>query len=132
MNMSTHEMPVLVRFNKEEFAQALGRPVTDPDVQRLGGMNVVLRPIEQETAVAAHADVAKLAGANAALKGLADTLRPVEEKLFQRLRSNPALAKRFVLDPRKTLDELGLLDAGTKTKLEGHAKTLQPLFMAKK
>lgn len=126
--MSTYEMPVVVRFSKEEFAVALDRPVSDPDVERIGGMNVVLQPIAQSPKFDENSAVANALGASAALRGLQEALQPIEEELFQRLRSNPDLARRFVLDPAATLEELGLLNASLKSQVASYAQTLAPLF----
>lgn len=128
--MSDYEMPVIVRLSKEELAAALGRAVDDEDVQRLGGLNVVLRPIAHTAEAASHPSVANVTGAADAMNDLANALQPVEEQLFQRLRSNPALAKRFLLNPLATLEELKLIDDSMKSRLEAHARTLAPLFTA--
>ena len=137
----SYEMPVVVRFSKEEFARATGRPVDDPNVQRIGDLSVVLRAIGQPAApahttgaasVATHPTVAQTPGAAEALQALETLLKPVEEKLFQRLRSNPGLGRRFVLNPLGTLEELGLLDASTKDQVQAHANTLASLLPKKK
>jgi hypothetical protein len=130
--MPSYEMPVVVRMNKEELAAALGRPTSDPDVERLGGLNVVLHPIGDTAKVAAHPALAAAPGAGAALTALAQTLKPIEEKLFQRLRSNPALAKRFLVNPAATLDELELVDPSTKSQIQSHASKIAPAMTVKK
>ena len=140
----SYEMPVVVRLSKEDFALASGRPVDDPNVQRIGNLTVVLQAIDQPAApsvaphstgpaaVATHPTVAQTPGAADALKALEKLLKPVEETLFQRLRSNPALGKRFVLNPLATLEELGLIDASVKDQVQAHAQTLSSLFPTKK
>jgi hypothetical protein len=76
-------------------------------VQRLGGLTVVLRAsTERPSALPAPDLVGMLAGPPSIL-ALAGAFRPVDPELFRRLKANPALAKRFVLDPAATLQELG-------------------------
>jgi hypothetical protein len=130
--MPSYEMPVVVRMSKEELAAALGRPLSDPDVERLGGLNVVLHPIGDTAKVAAHPTLAAAPGAEAALMALAQTLKPIEEKLFQRLRSNPALAKRFLVNPAATLEELELVNPSIKSQIQNHAGKIAPAMTVKK
>jgi hypothetical protein len=68
---------------------------------------VVLRSqTERHSALPVPDLVGTLAGPPSLL-ALAGVFRPVEPELFRRLKGNPALAKRFVLDPAATLQELG-------------------------
>jgi hypothetical protein len=127
--MSSYEMPVIVRLSKEDLAAATGRPVDDPDVQRIGGLNVVLQPMGQSANLAAG--MANAEGAGSALQGLQEALQPLEEELFQRLRSNPNLAREFLLNPIGSLEEWGLLDASAKSRIAICTKALAPLFAAK-
>jgi hypothetical protein len=125
--MPSYEMPVVVRMSREEVAASLGRAADDPEVQRLGGLNLVLHPMGDAERLAAHPTVAATPGAADEMRALAELLRPVEEQLFQRLRSNPALGKRFIADPAATLDELGLLTDEGRTRLRAAAATLSRL-----
>lgn len=101
------ELPIIVRLSLQELARALGRPDGDSSVQRLGGLTVILRSrTEQHSAPPAPDLVGTLAGPPSLL-ALAGVFRPVEPELFRRLKANPALAKRFVLDPAAALRELG-------------------------
>ncbi len=131
--MSNHEMPVIVRLSKEELAHAMGRPVGDADVERLGGLNVVLHPIrsDQPINVALKTQMTLKAEHVDALQNLAATLKPLEEQLFQRLRSDPHAGKRFLTDPMAALEEFGLMDAGLKAKVEPHRTKLAPLMVVK-
>ncbi len=131
--MSNHEMPVIVRLSKEELAHAMGRPVDDADVERLGGLNVVLHPIrsDQPINVALKTQMTLKAEHVDALQNLAATLKPLEEQLFQRLRSDPHAGKRFLTDPMAALEEFGLMDAGLKAKVEPHRTKLAPLMVVK-
>jgi hypothetical protein len=102
-------MPIIVRLSREELAEALRRPVADLAVQRLGGLTVVLRPSrERHPSYDMCDDLVGALGGPTTLSALAGAFRPVEPALFRRLRSCPALAKRFVLNPQATLSELGL------------------------
>jgi hypothetical protein len=107
--MPRYEMPVVVRLSVEELAEALRRPVADVAVQRLGGLTVVLRPNrERPPSYDVPEDLVGALGGPTTLLALAGAFRPVAPALFRRLRSCPALAKRFVLNPQATLSELGL------------------------
>lgn len=100
------ELPIIVRLSLQELARALGRPDEDSSVQRLGGLTVLLRSrTERPSALPAPDLIGTLAGPPALL-ALAGAFRPVEPELFQRLKANPELAKRFVLDPAAALQEL--------------------------
>ena len=121
--MSNYEMPVAIRLNKEELAAALGRPVDDPDVQRLGGMNVVLHAISSP--VANNASLIANTAMTATVSALHDALAPLEEKLFQRLRSNPNTAKEFLSDPMGTMERLGLMDDAMRAKIAPHVAAMK-------
>lgn len=127
--MASFEMPVIVRFSKQELAGMTGRPVTDPDIDRLGGLNIVVRPMGAQPETVNPAPGNKETAA--ALRELTAVLQPIESALFARLRSNSALARKFVRDPLATLDELQLIDAATWKKVQGYAKVLAPLFAVK-
>jgi len=106
--MQRKEMPIVVRLSRTELAQALGRP-DDSSVQQLGGLTVVLRPVEAEQEPEpAPTDLIGAIGGPPMLRALAAAFRTVEHSLFRRLKADPALARRFVLDPGSTLAELGL------------------------
>jgi len=106
--MHRKEMPIVVRLSQTELAEALGQP-DDSSVQRLGGMTVVLRPVEVEREPEpAPIDLIGAIGGPPMLRALAAAFRTVEHNLFRRLKANPALARRFVLNPAGTLAELGL------------------------
>ena len=105
--MPRYELPIVVRLSQQELAQALRRPVGDLAVQRLGGLTVVLRPArERGSRGEGPADLVGALGAPTSLLALAGAFRSVEPALFRRLRSCPALAKRYVLEPEATLNEL--------------------------
>lgn len=127
--MASFEMPVIVRFSKQELAGMTGRPVTDPAVERLGGLNIVLRPIGAPPEAGDPAPGNKEMAA--AMRDLKAVLQPIESALFARLRSSSALARKFARDPLATLDELQLLDAAARKKVQGYAKVLAPLFAVK-
>ena len=106
--MHHKEMPIVVRLSQTELAEALGQP-DDSAVQQLGGMTVVLRPVEAEQEPEpAPTDLIGAIGGPPTLRALAAAFRTVEHSLFRRLKANPALARRFVLDPGSALAELGL------------------------
>lgn len=127
--MSDYEMPVMVRLSKEELAAALGRSPDDPELALVGGLNAVLHPISSPHST-------NLLGAMAAtdntahghLTELQARLKPIEEKLLQRLRSNPQTAKKFLLNPIPTLRELGLIDEGLQAEIEAHRSALSGMF----
>lgn len=100
------ELPIVVRLSLQELARALGRPDGDRSLQRLGGLTVVLRSSSQ-LPVAPLPDLVSMLAGPLSLRALAGAFRPVEPAIFQQLKANPALAKRFVLDPAATLRELG-------------------------
>jgi hypothetical protein len=107
--MPRYEMPIVVRLSQQELADTLRRPLQDVAVQRLGGLTVVLRPArEQLPSCEAPEDLVGALGGPTALLALAGAFRPVEPALFRRLRACPELAKRFVMNPADTLNELGL------------------------
>jgi hypothetical protein len=110
-------MPIVVRLSQLELAEALGQPVDDSSVQRLGGLIVVLRPIQPGPGpehTPAPLDLVGAMGGPPALRALAGAFRPVEQNLFRRLKANPALARRFVLNPASVLAELDLAPANRK------------------
>ncbi|HKO91282.1 MAG TPA: hypothetical protein VJU61_09030 [Polyangiaceae bacterium] len=106
--MHNKEMPIVVRLSQTELVQALG-PSDDSSVQRMGGLTVILRAIQvgPERATVPD-DLIGAIGGPPALRTLAAAFRTVEQSLFRRLKADPALARRFVLDPGSALAELGL------------------------
>ena len=109
--MPHKELPIVVRLSQLELAQALGQPADDSSVQRMGGLTVVLRPIQPGPGpepTPAPLDLVGAMGGPPALRALAGAFRPIEQSLFRRLKANPALARRFVLEPSRALAELGL------------------------
>jgi hypothetical protein len=70
-------------------------------------------------------------GAGDALQELQEALRPVEEELFQCLRSNPNLACQFLLNPIGSLEEWGLLNDSAKSRIATCANVMAPLFAVK-
>lgn len=129
--MANQEMPVIVRFSKEEFASLLGRHPDDQDLQHLGTLNVVLRSIDHMPEIVAHPALSQVPGASNALRDLTEQLRPLEAEVFKRLRSNPELAKQFIQDPVATLDKMNLLPGSARSDVEAAARILAPLFTAK-
>lgn len=105
--MPRYELPIVVRLSQQELAEALRRPIGDLAVQRLGGLTVVLRPArERDPRCEVPADLVGALGSPTSLMALAGAFRPVEPAIFRQLRSCPALAKRYVLEPEATLKEL--------------------------
>jgi hypothetical protein len=116
--MPRKEMPIVVRLTQLELAQALGQPVDDSSVQRLGGLTVVLRPIEAGSEhAAAPVDLIGAMGGPPELRALAGAFRPIEQRLFRCLKADPALARRFVLNPGSALAELGLAAPSRQTEV---------------
>lgn len=110
--MPRKELPIVVRLSQLELAEALGQPADDSSVQRMGGLTVVLRPIQAGPGpepTPAPLDLIGAMGGPPALRALAGAFRPIEQSLFRRLKANPALARRFVLEPSRALAELGLM-----------------------
>ena len=117
--MPRKELPIVVRLSQLELAQALGQPADDSSVQRMGGLTVVLRPIQPGPGpepTPAPLDLVGAMGGPPALRALAGAFRPVELSLFRRLKANPALARRFVLEPSRALAELGLAPASDQSE----------------
>jgi len=117
--MPRKELPIVVRLSQLELAQALGQSADDSSVQRLGGLTVVLRPIQPGPGpepTPAPLDLVGAMGGPPALHALAGAFRPIEQSLFRRLKANPALARRFVLEPSRALAELGLGPASAETE----------------
>jgi hypothetical protein len=104
--MPRTELPIIVRLSQQELARALGRPTNDSSVQRLGGLTVVLLPRSDAAAGTPLPDLIGTLAGPPSLQALAGSFRPVEPALLRRLKTNPALAKRYVLDPVATLREL--------------------------
>jgi hypothetical protein len=105
--MPRTELPIIVRLSQQELASALGRSAGDSSVQRLGGLTVVLRARTERPPLAPVLDLIGTLAGPPSLLALAGVFRPVEPDVFRRLKDNPALAKRFVLDPAAALRELG-------------------------
>jgi hypothetical protein len=119
----TYEMPVVARLSREELARALYKPVDHPDIALLGGLNVVIHPMDSPHVPSASALADAMPHAANEIASAAEALGAIEEKLFERLR-NPNTARQFLLDPMGTLDRLGLVDEATRAKLEAHAAVL--------
>jgi hypothetical protein len=93
---------------------------------------VVLHPISSPHSEKTVAAVAALdSAAHSNLKALGETMKPLEEKLFQRLRSNPKTAQQFLLDPLGTMEALGLIDSAMRTVIDGHRAALAGVFAPK-
>jgi hypothetical protein len=130
--MSDYEMPVAVHLTKEELAKATGRPEDDPEVALLGGLNIVFHSMTSPQAESAAAAVAEVdAAAHGSLMALSEQLKPLEAKLFELLRSNPNTAKKFLLDPLGTMEQLGLVDAKMHAELLNKRQALSKLFAPK-
>jgi hypothetical protein len=130
--MSDYEMPVAVHLTKEELAKAAGRPADDPEIARLGGLNVVFHAMMSPQAKTAAAALAKVdASAHSSLSALSEQLKPLEAKLFQLLRSNPNTAKKFLLDPLATMEQLGLVDAKMRAEILSQRQALSSVFAPK-
>lgn len=105
-SMPRLELPIIVRLSLQELARALGRSAADSSVQRLGGLTVVLRASSARPTAQPAPDLVGMLAGPPSMLALAGAFRPVDPQLFRRLKANPALAKRFVLDPAATLQEL--------------------------
>lgn len=120
----TYEMPVIARLSREELAQALDKPVDHPDVELLGGLNVVIHPMASPHVASVEKLSASMPAAGTQLSAVAKSVAGIEEALFERLRSNPNIAKQFLLAPLDTLESLGLIDTAMRSKLEEHAAVI--------
>ena len=112
--MPRTELPIIVRLSQQELACALGRPDGDSSVRRLGGLTVVLRARTEPPSLMPVPDLLGTLAGPPSLLALAGVFRPVEPDVFRRLKGNPELAKRFVLDPAAALRELGELGGGAE------------------
>jgi hypothetical protein len=134
--MPRKELPIVVRLSQLELAEALGQPADDSSVQRMGGLTVVLRPIQPGPGpepTPAPLDLVGATGGPPALRALAGAFRPIEQSLFRRLKANPALARRFVLEPRRALAELGLVPPGDPSEpMPAHPLASNPLRLERR
>lgn len=116
----TYEMPVIARLSREELAAALGKPIDDPEVEFLGGMTVIVHPIESPHVASVYSVQQSMPEVSGELAEVAGAVAGIEEALFARIRSDPAAAKQFVLDPLGALESFGLIDPTLRETLEGH------------
>lgn len=124
----TYEMPVIARLTREELAASLGKPLDDPEIALLDGMTVVIHPADSHHVPTVGDVQAAMPEVSSELAEVAEAVAGIEEALFARIRSNPAAAKRFVLDPLEALASFGLIDAEQREKLEAHRATVSKSF----